>query len=130
MGGLLNEDVELRWLRGIIAHSIKPSKMHILRPVIEYLGHMATPNGTMPTSKHVEAILNMPPPLGEDGLADTTMVRSLIGTIKYIRRYIPKPELLCGPLNQLCTDDSDRVWSPVHAMVLARLKYIIAITME
>ena len=110
-------------------HSIKPSKMHILRLIIEYLGHMPTPDGTMPTSKHVEAIINMPPPLGDDGLADKTMVRSLIGMIKYIRRYIPKCGLLCDPLNQLCTDDSDRVWSPVHAMVLARLKYIIAITM-
>ena len=57
------------------------------------------------------------------------MVRSLIGMIKYIGRYIPKCGLLCAPLNQLCTDDSDRVWSPVHAMVLARLEYIIAITM-
>ena len=105
-------------------HSIKPSKMHILRLIIEYLGHMSTPDGTMPTSKHVEAIINMPPPLGDDGLADKTMVRSLIGMIKYIRRYIPKCGLLCDPLNQLCADDSDRVWSPVHAMVLARLKYI------
>ena len=56
-------------------HSIKPSKMHILRLIIEYLGHMSTPDGTMPTSKHVEAIANMPPPLGDDGLADKTMVR-------------------------------------------------------
>ena len=90
---------------------------------------MPTPDGTMPTSKHVEAIINMPPPLGDDGLADKTMVRSLIGMIKYIRRYIQKCGLLCGPLNQLCADDSDRAWSPVHAMVLARLKCIIAITM-
>ena len=56
-------------------HSTKPSKMHILRLMIEYLGHMSTPDGTMPTSKHVEAIINMPPPLGKDGLADKTMVR-------------------------------------------------------
>mgnify|MGYP002054569580 CR=1 FL=1 len=45
-------------------HCIKPTKMHILRKVIEYLGHLSTPTGTMPTSKHVDAILHMPPPLG------------------------------------------------------------------
>ena len=80
-------------------HSIKPSKMHILRQIIEYLGHMPTPDGTMPTSRHVDAIVNIPAPLGEDGLADKTMVRSLIGMIKYIRRYIPKCGLLCDPIN-------------------------------
>ena len=51
-------------------HCIKPSKMHILRKVIEYLGHLSTPTGTMPTSKHVDAILHMPPPLGDDNLVD------------------------------------------------------------
>ena len=103
--------------------------MHSLRLIIEYLGHMPTPDGTVPTSKHVEAIINMPPLLGEDGLADKSMVRSLVGMIKYIHQYIPKRGLLCDPLNQLCTDDSDRVWGPVHAMVFAQLKYIIAIAM-
>ena len=77
-------------------HSIKPSKMHILRPIIiECLGHMSTPDGTMITSKHAGAITSMPPSLGDDGLADKTMARSLIGMTKYIRRYIPKCGLLC-----------------------------------
>ena len=47
-------------------HSIKASKMHILRKIIEYLGHMSTPSGTQPTSKHIDAIVNMPPPLGPE----------------------------------------------------------------
>ena len=37
-------------------HSIKPSNMHILRKIVEYLGHLSTPMGTQPTSKHVDAI--------------------------------------------------------------------------
>ena len=90
-------------------HSIKPSKIHMLALVVEYLGHMPTLDGTTSTSKHVDAIVNMPPPLGEDGLADKTMMRSLIGMIKCIRRYIPKCGLLCDALNQLCTNGSDRV---------------------
>ncbi len=48
-------------------HSIKPSKMHVLRKVIEYLGHLSTPEGTRPTGKHVEAIVNMPPPIQDEG---------------------------------------------------------------
>ena len=53
-------------------HSIKPSKMSILRKLLEYLGHISMPHGTKPTGKHVAAIVDMPPPLREDskGLVD------------------------------------------------------------
>ena len=35
--------------------------------------------------------------------------------------------LLCDPLNQLCCDDSDDgEWGSKHAMVLARLKWVLA----
>ena len=110
-------------------HSIKPSKMHILRKIIEYLGHMSTPHGTQPTSKHVDAIVNMPAPLDEDsGLVDKSKLRSLIGMIKFVRRYVPKCGLLCDPLNQLLCDDSDQRWEPIHQMVLSRLKDRIVFT--
>ena len=109
-------------------HSIKPSKMHILRKVIEYLGHMSTPTGTQPTAKHVSAIVDMPKPLDETGLVDKTACRSLLGMVKYDRRYIPNCGLLCGPLNDVCCDDSDRAWTPIHDMALSRIKYLIAFT--
>ena len=110
-------------------HSIKPLKMHILRKIIEYLGHLSTPSGTQPTSKHVDAIVNMPPPLGDDGLVDRTKVRSLIGMVKFVRRYIPNCGRLCDPLNQLLCDNSDLLWGPLHRMVTARLKDHIVHTM-
>ena len=74
-------------------HCIKASKMHILRKVIEYLGHLSTPTGTMPTSKHVDAILHMPPPLGNDGLVDRSKLRSMIGL----------PEPVCLSLTDMVT---------------------------
>ena len=88
--------------------------MHILRKVIEYLGHLSTPTGTMPTSKHVDAILHMPPPLGDDDLVDRSKLRSMIGLIKFVRRYIPKCGLLCDPLNQLLCDESTLQWTPTN----------------
>ena len=102
--------------------------MHILRKIIEYLGHLSTPTGTMPTSKHVDAILHMPPPLGDDGLVDRSKLRSMIGLIKFVRRYIPKCGLLCDPLNQLLCDESALQWTAVHRMVLARIKDHIVFT--
>ena len=109
-------------------HSIKPSKMHVLRREIEYLGHLSTPEGTRPTAKHVDAIVGMPPPLGDDGLIDKTKLRSVIGLIKYVRRYIPGCGLLCDPLNKGTCDDSDGVWTTLHDLVYARIKYEIAFT--
>ena len=82
-------------------HSIKPSKMHILRDQVDYLGHVSTPEGTLISDKHKEAILNMPYPTDERGNVNVTSVRSFIGMVKYLRRYIPKCAHLCGPLNQL-----------------------------
>ena len=82
----------------------------------------------MPTSKHVDAILHMPPPLGDDDLVDRSKLRSMIGLIKFVRRYIPKCGLLCDPLNQLLCDESSLQWTAVHRMVLARIKDHIAFT--
>ena len=77
-------------------HSIESSKMYILRLIIEYLGHMPTPDGTMPTSKHVEAVINMSPPLGGDGLAD---VRLIASECKYIFAMF-RSELLFDRLDE------------------------------
>ena len=63
-------------------HSIKPSKAHILRRIIEYLGHLSTPNGTKATGKHVQAIVDMPAPtcMADDLVTvDKTKVRSFLG---------------------------------------------------
>ena len=114
-------------------HAIKPTKGHILRKIIEYLGHESTPFGTRPTKKHITAIMDMPPPLGEigaDGIrrADKTKVRSFLGFAKYQRRYIKNCGLLCGPLNELTTDNSNGIWTSVHTMVFNRIKRDVANT--
>ena len=114
-------------------HSIKPSKAHILRQIVEYLGHMSTPQGTRPTEKHIQAIIDMPFPLadaGPDGrqLADKTKVRSFLGFAKFQRRYIKDCGLICAPLNELTNDDSTGEWTPLHVMVFNRIKRDIRMT--
>ena len=113
-------------------HSIKPSKMAILRKIVEYLGHMSTPQGTKPTGKHVSAIVEMPAPINEDGpdmgKVNKTSLRSFIGLAKYVRRYIRNCGRLCTPLNDLLCDDSDGIWRAIHEMVYNRIKMDIANT--
>ena len=108
-------------------HSIKPSKAHILRRIIEYLGHLSTPNGTKATGKHVQAIVDMPAPMADDLVTvDKTKVRSFLGLTKFVRRYIPDCGRRCEPLNRLTTDNSDGNWGLEQQMVFDGIKRDIA----
>ena len=109
-------------------HSVKPSKATFLKKEIEYLGHISTPTGTMPTTKHVDSIIQMPEPLQEDGSVDRTRLRSFLGMAKYVRRYISTCSRWCHPLNALTSESSDGVWRPIHQLVYDRLKTEIART--
>ena len=111
-------------------HSIKPSKMGILKRVIEYLGHLSTPTGTLPTGKHVEAVVSMPVPLVEgheaEGLVDKLRLRSYLGLVKFLRRYIADCGRICEPLNRVAQETSEERWGPMQQMVFDRLKREVA----
>ena len=110
-------------------HSVKPTKASLLRPNVEYLGHISTPRGLMPSDKHVKAIKEMPPPLDEDsGLVSKTRLRSFLGMVKFERRYIKNCGRLCDPLNQELRDDASGVWTAEMDMVFNRLKTEIVFT--
>ena len=69
----------------------------------------------------------MPPPIDKSlGLVNKTQLRSFIGLVKYVRRYIKNCGLLCDPLNQLLKDDSDGIWCPHHELAFTSLKHEIA----
>ena len=108
-------------------HAVKPAKANVLNDDIEYLGHISTPDGLRPTDKHVKAIREMPPPIDHSvGLVNKTQLRSFIGLVKYVRRYIKNCGLLCDPLNQLLKDDSDRICRAHHELAFQSLKHDIA----
>ena len=103
-------------------HSIKPEKMLILPEEFKHLGHVVTTEGTRPSPNHVKAISEMPPPIFDDGTADESGVRSFMGMVKYLRRYIPNCGHLCSKLNELLTGASDKVWDEGHQHVFDTLK--------
>ena len=107
-------------------HSIKPEKMHILCELLEYLGHISTPSGTLISDKHKLAITEMPYPVDASGTVNRTSVRSFIGMIKYCRRYIEKCAKVCGPLNNLTSETVPAVWSNLHSLTWDLLKYQVA----
>ena len=126
----LTEHIDaLRRVLGKLAerhHSVKPEKMHILRKLLEYLGHISTPEGTLISDKHKEAITAMPYPVDASGNVNRTSVRSYLGSVKYSRRYIKDCAKLCGPLNDLTSDAFPMEWSPLCAACWDLLKYYIS----
>ena len=95
-------------------HSLKPSKMSILRDKVKYLGHVCTEKGLEPSTEHKEAIRHMPYPAYLDQTINITSLRSFIGMVKYLRRYIKDCAKFCSVLNELLCNDSDLLWKQRH----------------
>ena len=50
-----------------------------------------------------------------------TTLRSFIGMVKYLRRYIKDRAKFCSVLNELLCNDSDLVWKKQHQAALDEL---------
>jgi len=65
----------------------------------------------------------MPAPVQDDGKVDESGLRSFIGCVKYLRRYIKNCGHLCAKLNELLTKLSDKLWGREHQEVFEKLKH-------
>ena len=109
-------------------HCIKASKMSVLQSEVKYLGHISTEYGLKPTEEHVKAITEMPYPAYENGNVNITSLRSFIGMVKYLRRYIKNCAKYCMVLNELLTNQSAGRWEQSHAAAWDALKQEVAVT--
>ena len=66
----------------------KPSKCVFFAKELAFLGHIISEKGIAPDPDKIKAITNMPPP------RDKSELRTFLGMIAYIRKFIPD----CGPL--------------------------------
>lgn len=97
---------------------IKPSKTKIGFSKVEYLGHVISQGTITPTNEHVEKIVNAPVPKSKHG------VRSLCGTVGFLRKFIPKCASYLKPLHELTGNKSSNVirWTDRHQEALDRIK--------
>ena len=71
----------------------------------------------------------MPAPIDHSlGLVSKKQLRSFIGLVKYVWRYIKNCGTLCDPLNQLLKDEFDGIWRPRHELAFVTLKHAIDFT--
>ena len=64
----------------------------------------------------------MPYPAYENGNVNITSLRSFIGMVKYLRRYIKNCAKYCMVLNELLTNQSAGRWEKPHAAAWDALK--------
>lgn len=83
---------------------------------IKFYGHVFTARGVKPDPDKVEAIKSMQPP------QSVSEVRSLVGMVQYISRFIPDYATITAPLRDLTKKDATWIWGKEQQKALDRLK--------
>ncbi|XP_040197588.1 uncharacterized protein LOC120930474 [Rana temporaria] len=74
---------------------VKPSKCHLLKPQVHYLGHVVSAEGVQPDPAKVQVVKNWPIP------RTVKDIRSFLGFSGYYRRFIPHFAQISEPLTSL-----------------------------
>ena len=99
-------------------------KCHFAKTEIEGLGYKFTQTGISPLESKTAAILTIPPP--------TTLkrLRSFLGSVLYIGKFIPHSAQLCHPLRPLLKKSIKFVWTEEHTQHFNLIKEKIANSTE
>ena len=84
--------------------NLKPSKCHLIRNEVEYLGHIITPEGLKTSAKLIEAVKEFPT------LRSVREVRQYLGLSSYYRRFIPSFAAIARPLHLLTRKGAEFNW--------------------
>ena len=85
---------------------LKPSKCHLAKREVEYLGYVVSAGGIAADPKKVQAVQEFPVP------TDLKQLRSFLGLASYYRRMIPNFAKIANHLFALTRKDAQFVWSP------------------
>ena len=103
---------------------INLQKFHFAKSEIEWLGYKFTQTGISALESKTAAILTITPP--------TTLkrLRSILGSVHYIGKFIPHLAQLCLPLRQLLKKSVKFIWTDEHAKHFNPIKEKIANSTE
>ncbi|KAK3510443.1 hypothetical protein QTP70_006846 [Hemibagrus guttatus] len=94
---------------------LNPSKCHLARDHVVFLGHVVSRKGLQPDPKNTEKVLNWPIP------RSPSEVRAFVGLCSYYRR-----SKLAAPLNQLVGKNVPFVWTAECDKSFNRLKSVLS----
>ena len=87
---------------------INLSKCHFAKIKIEWLGHKFTQSGIAPLESKTAAILSLSAP------KNLKQLRSFLGSVHYLGKFIPNLSQLCHPLRPLLKRNTKFVWNDEH----------------
>lgn len=83
---------------------------------ILFMGHKLSPEGVSPAEQKVKSILQFRPPQTKEEL------RSFLGLVTYVSRFIPNLATLNFPLRELLKQQTPFSWEPKHQRSFEQLK--------
>ena len=98
-----------------------PKKVKLRLPEVSYVGHVFSSEGLKPDPEKIRGINEMPPPTDKEG------VRSILGIINYLDKFIEHKADLQGPISQLPQKDAAFVWEKPQQDAFDSLKSVITI---
>ncbi len=91
-------------------------KCHLRKSRILYFGHIVSKDGIQANPGKVEAIREMEPPKDVGGL------RTLLGMINYLGRFLPRLSSTLQPLNALLRENTAWVWGLAQQQAFEQVK--------
>ncbi|KAJ8651754.1 hypothetical protein O0I10_012681 [Lichtheimia ornata] len=98
---------------------LKKAKCDFARSYVEYLGHIVSSEGLLPSPSNVTKIRKMQAPQNID------QVRSFIGMVNYYRRHIPECAQLLHPISRLIRRKGRFYWGPEQEAAFTHIKILL-----
>ena len=98
---------------------LKLTKCKFFATTVDILGHQITPDGRRPTSKGIEAIINLPSP------KNTTELKKFLGMVGFLREYIRNMSTRTLHFRSLLKKGVRFQWDEVHEAEFNDLKQAI-----
>ena len=98
---------------------LKPSKCHLVRHEVEFLGHVISSAGVAADPRKIEAVKDYPTPV------DVKSLRSFLGLASYYRRFIAGFSAVAGPLHALTRKGMPFTWSATCQGMFDKLKQLL-----
>ena len=95
---------------------LKPSKCHLFKKEVEFLGHVISSDGVLPNPANIQKILDWPTP------RNVTEVRGILGLGSYYRRFVKGFSELVQPLTELTKKNTQFKWTDTCEKAFNNLK--------
>ena len=101
---------------------LKKEKCKFSQSCMKFYGHVFSKQGLSPDPKKIEAIVQAEPP------KNAKEMKSLLGLVSYISRFIPDYASLTAPLRKLTHQDVKWKWEEQEIQAFKRLKEVLTHT--